>query len=59
MRAWDGHCPECGCDTIELVYVRPTALRKRCTECGHEWNEPKTPEPSKTAGLGYYRRECV
>jgi hypothetical protein len=50
MRPWDGHCPECGCDTIELLYVRPEFLSKECSDCGHTWHEPKEPEPKPTPG---------
>lgn len=43
-RSWDGHCPECGCDEVELVFVRKHALKKRCADCGHSWLEPREPE---------------
>ncbi len=50
MRSWDGHCPECGSDTIDLQYVTTHALRKRCAECGHRWNEPREPEVLTVTG---------
>jgi hypothetical protein len=36
----DESCPECHGEP-ELVYVKPRALRKRCTECGHAWSESR------------------
>ncbi len=41
MRAWDGHCPECGSDHVSLVLVKVDRLRKVCTDCGHRWSEER------------------
>ncbi len=40
-RHWDGHCPECHSDDIELDLVRAHSLKKHCAECGHDWNEER------------------
>jgi hypothetical protein len=40
-KQWDKHCPECGSDERELILVKPTALKRRCSECGHEWWEER------------------
>ena len=44
MRSWDGHCPECGSDSAELLLVKKDRLVKKCSECGHKWNEPREVE---------------
>jgi len=41
MLAADAHCPECHSVTIDLIFVKPDRLVKRCTECKHKWNEPR------------------
>jgi hypothetical protein len=44
MRSWDGHCPECHADKIELLVVRKSSLTKECAECKHRWREEREPE---------------
>jgi predicted Zn finger-like uncharacterized protein len=47
----DTLCPECH-GAYELLSVGPDRLVKRCTACGHRWNEEHEPPLSKlTWGL--------
>jgi len=36
----DNRCPECH-GTPDLLLVLRDRLVKRCTECGHKWNEER------------------
>jgi hypothetical protein len=41
MRNWDGHCPECGSDSVTTLLVKPAKLRKQCGACKHKWSEAR------------------
>lgn len=50
-RQWDGHCPECHCDSISLLYLTKKVMRKRCDACKHAWNEMRVEKPVTLALL--------
>jgi hypothetical protein len=41
----DTLCPECH-GAYELLLVKPALLVKRCTDCGHAWNEERSVAPA-------------
>jgi|HubBroStandDraft_4_1064222.scaffolds.fasta_scaffold31129_9 hypothetical protein len=54
----DQLCPECHGEP-ELVLVRADRLVRRCTGCGHKWNEPHAASQTDQYGIdrkGWVRR---